>query len=428
MILRHLLHILSASAAMGLALIAAPASAAEPGPPDVASPPASSAPDPERARMNQRVFDRVWSEVRSQYYDPGLHGVDWNAARQTWRPVALTALDDRTLYRAIGDMLELLDDDHAGAAPPAVARRQDTLRQRRPAIGVSLRAEPSGDTWLIEQVRPGSPAAEAGVLVGWRLVTDAGAPWTPEQDIAEGRAVTLSLIDGEGLARPLTLTPRIMEPTPAFVADRSRPGVLVLTVDGFELGLGRWMGAQLTNLPPETDVVIDLRGNPGGRLAEADAVLSCFLPRDRLWAARTGRSGRRVELRTAGGCGDLDAPVGNDVAVLVDANSRSAAELTPAALQEARRAVVVGAPTAGAVLISQETRLPDGGRLSLSRADFVTSGGVRLEKRGVTPDIAAPLTLEDRRAGRDPGLDAAVAALAGSRAEPALALQAAPAL
>ncbi|WP_284221371.1 S41 family peptidase [Brevundimonas denitrificans] len=413
---------------MSLALIAAPAFAADPGSAAAAPPAASASLDPERARMNQRVFDRVWNEVRSQYYDPDLHGVDWNAARRTWRPVALTAPDDRTLYRALGDMLDLLDDDHAGAAPPAVARRQDTLRQRRPAIGVSLRPEPSGDAWLIEHVRPGSPAAEAGVAVGWRLVPGEGSLWTPEQDIAEGRSVTLSLIDGDGAARPLTLTPRMMEPTPAFVADRSRPGVLVLTVDGFELGLGRWMGDQLEGLPPETDVVIDLRGNPGGRLVEADAVLSCFLPRDRLWAARTGRSGRRVELRTAGGCGDLDAPVGNDVAVLVDANSRSAAELTPAALQEARRAVVIGAPTAGAVLISQETRLPDGGRLSLSRADFVTSGGVRLEKRGVTPDVAAPLTLEDRRAGRDPGLEAALAALAGPRLEPAMALQAAPSL
>lgn len=378
--------------------------------------------------MNQRVFDRVWTEVRSQYYDPELHGVDWNAARRTWRPIALNAPDDRILYRAIGDMLDLLDDDHAGASPPAVARRQDTLRQRRAAIGVSLRPDPSGEAWVIEQVRPGSPAAEAGIAEGWRLITGAGAPWTPEQDIAEGQAVTLALVDDEGVPRPLTLTPRMMDPTPAFVADRSRPGVLVLTVDGFEAGLGRWMGEQLAGLAPETDVVIDLRGNPGGRLMEADAVLSCFLPRDRLWAARTGRSGRRVELRTGGGCGDLAGPVGNEVAVLVDANSRSAAELTPAALQEARRAVVVGAPTAGAVLISQETRLPDGGRLSLSRADFVTSGGVRLEKRGVTPDLAAPLTLEDRRAGRDPGLEAAVAALAGTQAEAAMAVQPAPAL
>jgi carboxyl-terminal processing protease len=427
MIPRRHFRMLTVPAAMSLALIAAPAFAADPEAPAALSvvPAAAS---PERARMNQRVFDRVWHEVRSQYYDPGLHGVDWNAARRTWRPVALTAPDDRTLYRALGDMLDLLDDDHAGAAAPAVARRQDMLRQRRPAIGVSLRAEPSGDAWLIEQVRPGSPAAEAGVAAGWRLITGEGSLWTPEEDIAEGRSVTLSLIDGDGAARPLTLTPRMMEPMPAFVADRSRPGVLILTVDGFEPGLGRWMGEQLESLPEETDVVIDLRGNPGGRLAEADAVLSCFLPRDRLWAARTGRSGRRVELRTAGGCGELEAPVGNDVAVLVDANSRSAAELTPAALQEARRAVVVGTPTAGSVLISQETRLPDGGRLSLSRADFITSGGVRLEKRGVTPDIVAGQTLEDRRAGRDPGLEAAMAALAGSRAEPALALQAAPTL
>lgn len=378
--------------------------------------------------MNQRVFDRVWNEVRSQYYDPDLHGVDWNAARRTWRPTALGAPDDRTLYRALGEMLDLLDDDHAGAAPPAVARRQDTLRQRRPAIGVSLRSEPSGEAWLIERVRAGSPAAEAGVTVGWRLITGEGALWTPDQDIAEGLPVTLSLVDGEGISRPLTLTPRMMDPTPAFVADRSRPGLLVLTVDGFEPGLGRWMGDQLEHLPPATDVVIDLRGNSGGRLAEADAVLSCFLPRDRLWAARTGRSGRRVELRTAGGCGDLTRPVANDVAVLVDANSRSAAELTPAALQEARRAVVVGAPTAGAVLISQETSLPDGGRLNLSRSDFVTSGGVRLEKRGVSPDIVAPRTLDDRQAGRDPGLDAAVAALAGPPVEPSMAVQAAPVL
>jgi carboxyl-terminal processing protease len=97
--------------------------------------------------------------------------------------------------------------------------------------------------------------------------------------------------------------------------------------------------------------------------------------------------------------------------VLVDAQSRSAAELTPAALQEARRAVIVGTPTAGAVLISQETRLADGGRLTLSRADFVTSGGVRLEKRGVIPDVVAGRSAEDGQGGRDPVLDAAVAAL-----------------
>ena len=45
----------------------------------------AAAPSRDRARLNQRVFDRVWSEVRRGYYDPTLHGVDWNAARATFQ-------------------------------------------------------------------------------------------------------------------------------------------------------------------------------------------------------------------------------------------------------------------------------------------------------------------------------------------------------
>lgn len=406
---------------MSLALVAAPsfAVARADGAPAVAASP--TAPTRDRARMNQRVFDQVWGEVRTQYYDPRLHGVDWNAARRIYRPQALAARDDRALYVVLDEMLGLLDDDHAGAAPPAVARRQDRLRERRAAIGVTLRPDPAhpGD-YTIESVRRGSPAEAAGVAEGWRLRTGDGL-WSPEQEVVEGRAIHLEFSDEDGRPRPLDLTPVIMEPQPAFIADRSRPGVVVLKIDGFEAGLGRWMGTELADLSPDTDVIVDLRGNPGGRLMEADAVLSCFLPRDQVWATRTPRSGRQIVMRTEGGCGALDGPVSNPVAVLVDGDSRSAAELTPAALQEAGRALVIGERTAGAVLVSQETRLPDGGRLTLSRADFVTSGGVRLEKRGVTPDHEAPVTREDRREGRDPAIQAAIEALSDRQGETALA-------
>lgn len=417
---------------MSLVLVAAPASAREVS--TAAAEPTASAPADaparpgrERARMNQRVFDRVWSEVRGQYYDPNLHGVDWNSARRTFRPRALAATDDRALYRVLGEMLALLNDDHARASAPAVARRLDAARQPRAAIGVTLRPEEPGKPghYVIEKVRAGSPAEAAGVTPGWRLDTTGPGAWFPELDVIDGQTVTLALVDSDGASRTLTVTPRVMEPRPSFVADLSRPGVAVLRIEAFDPGLGAWLGHQLSALPPETDLVLDLRGNPGGRLLEADAVLSCFLPRDLAWATRTTRSGRAIVLRTAGGCGDLEAPAANDVAVLVDADSRSAAELTPAALQEARRAVVVGEPTAGAVLISQDTPLPDGGRLSLSRSDFITAGGVRLEKRGVTPDLAASAPDGDT-AGRDPVLDLAIAALAGSGAQQVRAAEAAP--
>lgn len=425
--LRRLLSRLTGSAAASLVLLAAPAVAGEPdrsAPAVASSVGAAARPSVERARMNQRVFDRVWSEVRSQYYDPDLHGVDWNAARRTFRPRALAATDDRALYRVLDEMLDLLDDDHAGASAPAVARRLDRARQPRPTIGVTLRPDPDHrGVYVVESVREGSPAQAAGVAPGWRLDTTRDSVWFPEQDVLEGQPVTLAFVDPAGAARTLTVTPRVMEPRPPFVADRSRPGVVVLRVDGFEPGLGEWMGRQLADLPPDTDVVLDLRGNPGGRLLEADAVLSCFLPRGRTWATRTTRQGRAIVLKTAGGCGDLEAPAPNDVAVLVDGDSRSAAELTPAALQEAGRAVVVGEPTAGAVLISQDTRLPDGGRLSLSRSDFVTAGGVRLEKRGVTPDL--PVAEAAAKDG-DPALELAIAALARPEAERAATAAASP--
>jgi len=429
MTFRRLLLRLTGPAVMGLALLAAPALARDPGAsaeltlavvPEASAP---ARPSRERTRMNQRVFDSVWNEVRGEYYDPGLHGVDWAAARRTYRPKALAAADDRALYRVLGDMLALLDDDHAGASAPAVARRQDTLRQPRATIGVTLRADRDAPgVYVVEAVRDGSPAEAAGVTAGWRLDSTSPGAWFPELDVKEGQAVNLTFADPDGGRRVLSITPRIMQPRPSFTADLTRPGVAVLRIEAFDPGLGDWMGQQLAFLPPDTDVVLDLRGNPGGRLLEADAVLSCFLPRDLPWATRTTRSGRDIVLRTAGGCGDLEAPAPNEVAVLVDANSRSAAELTPAALQEARRAVVIGEQTAGAVLISQDTRLPDGGRLNLSRSNFVTAGGVRLEKRGVTPDLAAPGA--DDSADLDPALELAIAALARSADGEARAAQA----
>lgn len=363
---------------------------------------ADAAPQPDRERMNGRVFDRVWTEVKREYYDPRLNGVDWEAARETWRPKALAARDDGELYAAVNSMLDLLDDAHAAAASPASVRRTDAQNRDRAVIGVTVARQDDGG-YRVQSVREGSAAAEAGVQAGWRLVTDAGG-WTPDHDVFEGQPVRVIFADDAEARHVFDLIPRVMPPIPAFAADRSRPGVLVLSARAFDPGMGRWMAEQLRDLPPEVDVVLDLRANAGGRLWEAEAVLSCFLPHDMPWAWRTGRGAPRALLTTSAPCGALEAPIPNDLAVLVGPSSRSAAELTPAALQESGRAVIVGAPTSGAVLISLDTNLPDGGRLTLSRSDFVTISGVRLEKTGVRPDVIT--------ATSDEALDAAIAALA----------------
>lgn len=140
-------------------------------------PAAAVAPTRERARQNQRVFDRVWSEVRRSYYDPRLHGVDWDAARARFRPQALAASDERGLYRVINTMLDLLDDGHAAASPPAAVRRQDAQFARRAVMGLTLMRGETPDDWSVERIRPGSPAEAAGIELGWVLNAVDGQPW-----------------------------------------------------------------------------------------------------------------------------------------------------------------------------------------------------------------------------------------------------------
>ena len=76
-----------------------------------------------------------------------------------------------------------------------------------------------------------------------------------------------------------------------------------------------------------------------------------------------------------------------------------AAEIFAAVLQEHGRAAIVGRKTAGAVLASWYHGLPDGGELQLSRQDYVTPKGRRLENEGVEPDVKVERTLADLRAG-----------------------------
>ena len=66
-----------------------------------------------------RVFDQVWSAVERRYWDPSLHGVDWDAARTRFRAQALAAPDGEALYAVLNHMLGLLHDSHVFAIPPA---------------------------------------------------------------------------------------------------------------------------------------------------------------------------------------------------------------------------------------------------------------------------------------------------------------------
>lgn len=120
---------------------------------------------------NGRVFDKVWSLVAGRYWDGDMRGVDWNAAREDYRPQALAAADSAGLYRVINQMLGRIGDSHVYARspaqlPPPPPRNDDQAWNRRAtwvADGVLLlgfdQFEPGDDRWVARSLTTFAPRA-----------------------------------------------------------------------------------------------------------------------------------------------------------------------------------------------------------------------------------------------------------------------------
>jgi carboxyl-terminal processing protease len=159
-------------------------------------------------------------------------------------------------------------------------------------------------------------------------------------------------------------------------------------------------------------VVLDLRGNPGGQGAMAIPVASLFVTAPvTLGTLKFRDFGQTMIAKPEIGALPFTGPM----AILTDEGTASTSEMLAAGLQEAKRAVVVGDSTLGAVLPSVVEALPGGAIMQYVVADFKTPKGILLEGRGVQPDRRVVETRAALRTGRDPVLDAALVAIRASR-------------
>ena len=333
---------------------------------------------------------------------------------------------EQLIYGAIGGMVATLDP-HSEFLDPAQYREFLSDSEGRFAgIGVEIAVR---DGWLtVLSVFRGGPAERAGLRPGDRFVTLDGRP---ARDMRIADAVRLMRgepgttvhvqVRREDAEHTLGVTlTRAYIDTPSVEARVLPGGVIYLRIQRFQsttadevrVALDRALGA-MHRAGAERGVLLDLRDDGGGLLQQAVRVADAFLRAGEIVSTR-GRAGEPLERWEAHARGTRPAW---PMVALINGYTASAAEILAGALQDHRRATLVGTRSFGKGSVQRLIELSDGSALKLTTATYFTPSGRSIQARGIEPDIRVDGGPEHASAG-SPAAQTGVPAPPKLRAEP----------
>jgi carboxyl-terminal processing protease len=347
------------------------------------------------------VLDQAWQIVNHEYVDSSFNHVDWQATRQELLGREYTSRE--AAYGALRAALRQLNDPYTRfLSPTEYADLTDQTSGEVSGIGVRLQRDNQAGTVVVTEVSVDSPAEQAGIVVGDRILLVDGQ--STERLTAEG--VSQRLRGAEGSQVTLTISRNGGSPRSVIVA-RARMEVATVeyslkTVGNRSIGYIRLiefnahaaeqMEEAIQSLLAEgvEGFVLDLRGNPGGLLLASIDI-------GRMWL----QHGPIV--RTVDRDGMDDAISANRTAltqlpltVLVDRLSASSSEILTGALQDNNRATIVGTTTFGKALVQSLHGLADGSGLTVTVAHYFTPNGTDISRKGITPDVKVELSDRQR--------------------------------
>ena len=407
------------------------------------------------------TFDSAWSRIAHTHYDTAFGGVDWDAVRAELRPRAEAATTLDQLRVVISTMLGRLRDSHYGLIPREAAAVVEDTVLRGPAvtggdIGAELRLV--GADLLVWRVDAEGPAARAGVRMGSRVVAIDGTPLQPRLDVVAalppveqrtartrllyqvnallkggpGTSVSLRLEHGDRASADVPIVRREQPGEvvrfgnlPPFIAELRHERIAVpdgcvglIRLNVWVAPLGAAFDRAVEAVRDCRGIVIDLRGNPGGVAGMVMGTAGHFLTDTLPLGFMRSRSGPELRFkanpRRVRPDGTPVEPYAGPLAILTDEMSASTSEFFAAGLQGVGRARVFGGNSAGQALPAMLIRLPTDDVLMHVMADFTGPRGMRIEGRGVTPDVPVLDTREDLLAQRDAPLRAAIAWITGA--------------
>jgi carboxyl-terminal processing protease len=255
---------------------------------------------------------------------------------------------------------------------------------------------------MVNRVADESPARAAGIDRGWTPLQWRDQAYAGSIDCRLNEVISASFLDARGQRRDISVKCGQPVVTPDRSARLLDGGLVQLRIGGFSVDTGKWFVGELQVHHDAAGLVIDLRGNKGGRRDVLRECLDPLFTKVTLIGESRHRNGRVEKLGVPGR--GTSAYAGR-IFVLIDDETASAAEVFAASMQTTGRGTVVGRRSMGAVLDSRTFNLPDGFRIDLPIFDYRTAGGLRLEGTGVNPDAPVAITVQALRDGRDPDLE-----------------------
>ncbi len=330
----------------------------------------------------------VFGKIKSDYVDP--------------------VADDKLIKEAIIGMVHGLDPHSDFLDAEEFKELQVDTQGKFGGLGIELGVE-DGAVRVISPIDD-TPAFRAGIKPGDLIVKidDTAATGLPVSEAVElmrgkpGTQITLTILRKDA-DTPLSFTLTREEIKIESVrAKMLEPGYGYIRVLSFQERTGADLAKSIKALYKQGDLkglVLDLRSDPGGLLDEAVAVSAAFLPRDALVVYTEGRTpdahmrltASRENYARHGDDYLKDLPVAVKkvpIAVLVDGGTASASEIVAGALQDYKRATVLGTQTFGKGSVQTILPLANDAALRLTIARYYTPAGRSIQAKGIVPDIA----------------------------------------
>jgi carboxyl-terminal processing protease len=301
--------------------------------------------------------------------------------------------DEELVEGAISGMLKTLDPHSSYLNPDAYKELQVETKGSFGGIGIEITIR-DGVLTVVSPLE-GTPAHELGVQAGDQIIRVDGAP-TKEMTLMEavkkmrgpkGTKVVLTIMrEGFTKAKEFVIT----RATIAIKSVRTKilePGYGYLRLSQFQSTTLKDLRQALAKLEEENQpmkgLILDLRNNPGGLLDQAVKVSDEFLNEGLI--VYTGGRLKSQDMRFE--AHGNTQPHSYPIVILVNEGSASAAEIVAGALQDHKRAVVVGVKTFGKGSVQTVMPLRNGAALRLTTAIYYTPNGRSIQAKGIEPDI-----------------------------------------